>query len=69
MADDGADDDQALAADGAYGNVAVAKIVRPHSSDARGLADAAPRLVKVLERLSGPAAGADLRPFMLRFRQ
>ena len=45
MADDGADDDQALAADCAYGDVAVAKIVRPHAFNARGLADAAPGLV------------------------
>jgi hypothetical protein len=45
MANDCSDDDQALAADCAHGDVAVAKIVRPHSRNASGLADAAPGLV------------------------
>jgi hypothetical protein len=69
MADDCADDDQALAADCAYGDVAVAKIVGPHSCNARGLADAAPGLVEVLERRSSPAAGADPRSLLRRFSQ
>src|ERR1700687_4864126 len=58
VADDGTDEGETLAAGGADRDVAVAKIARPHPGGAGGLADAAPRLVEVLERLAGGAARA-----------